>query len=165
MPPAKSPPRPAIPEEVAIVPVVPDALTLEIRQCEQAIIETKESKDPAYIAAPWKRGRLLEELEDRIAHLKRLQAQEAAAAQERARKAELQAAWDALAPEREALALRWEKAKAEARAVIAEAERLNRLHIGTADRPMLSEPIAPITFLNAVLVPHERHLIVRPDSF
>lgn len=165
MPPAKSPPRPTIPEEVAIVPAAPDALTLEIRQCEQAIAETKESKDPAYIAAPWRRMRLIEELEDRIAHLRRLQASEAAAAAERAHKAQLQAAWAALAVEREAFVSRWNAAREEVRALLLEARRLHQVHGGTADRAVFgSELPGPLPFINGRAELTERGITLRPEQ-
>jgi len=164
MPPAKSPPRPTIPEELAIVPTAPDALLLEIQQCEQAIIETKESRDPAYVAAPWKRGRLLEELEDRIAHLKRLQASEAAAAAERAHRAQLQAAWAALAVEREAFVSRWNAAREEVRALLLEARRLQQVHAGTADRPVFNEPPGPLPFINGRAEITERGITLLPEQ-
>lgn len=164
MPPAKSPPRPAIPEELAIVPTAPDAISTEIEMVHQAIRETENSKDPVYVAQPWRRGRLLEELNDRIAHLKRLQASEAAAAAERAHKAQLQAAWAALGPEREAFVSRWNAARDEVRALLLEARRLQQVHAGTADRAVFNDLPGPLPFINARAELTDRHIVLRPDQ-
>jgi len=143
-----------------------DPLELQIQEVERAIEEVRTSKDPVYIAAPHKREDLLEQLHERIAHLKQVQADRAQAAAEKLRRDQLKKAWERLTPKRAALAERWNKVRDEARAVLDDALALDRQHLSKAEKRALSENIAPMAFLNARMeVIEDSPVILRPDQF
>lgn len=138
-------------------------IAAEIQEIEAAIQTLKESTDPLYVARPWRRRDLIEELSERIAQLRTQEAEQAQAAAERARRAQLQAAWDALAPKREALALRWGEVRQLMREVLAAAQALDREHLAQTERRALSEGLVPTSFLSARLeVIDNSPVLVRP---
>lgn len=150
----------------AIVKAPPDPIEQEIEKVQAAIIQVQDSEDPVYIAAPWKRRDLIEQLTERIATLRQVQAEKDQAAAEREHRQRLQQAWDRLAPKRHQLAERWNRIRDEARAVLDEAQKLDKEHISKTDRRGLSENIAPMTFLNARMEATETGpVILRPDHF
>lgn len=126
----------------ATVKAPPDPLEQEIEKVQAAIIQVKDSEDPVYMAAPWKRRDLIEQLTERIANLRQVQAEKAQAAAERARRQQLQQAWVDLGPKRQAFAQRWEALRAQYRELLADAKALNAEHVSTADRRAFSELLA-----------------------
>jgi uncharacterized coiled-coil DUF342 family protein len=119
-----------------------DPLELQIQEVEQAIEEVRTSKDPVYIAAPHKRGDLLEQLHERIAHLKQVQADRAQAAAEKLRRDQLKHNWERLSPKRAAMVERWNKFRAEARQLIADIKELDSEHLSKCEKRAFSESIS-----------------------
>ena len=144
-------------------PAALDPIELEIEKVRQAIVEVQESKDPAFVAKPWRRRDLLVELDERIVELKRIQQQNAQAAAERARRADLKAAWDELQPQRQEIALRWNAMRSEMQALYQDVMELEREHLRRTDRRMLSEgiDIAAITRASFEVI-EQSPVLVRP---
>jgi hypothetical protein len=139
-----------------------DPFDQELQQIAAAILETQASSDPQFIAAPWKRAQLIEELQSRQADVKRAQREALVAAAEAQIRDQRAKAWERLAPKRQALAERWEKAREELSALCKEAQRLQGEHVEKAGRACLSEAISAVTVARARLDVTERFLIVRP---
>jgi len=141
----------------------PDRFALAIAEAEQAIEAVKVSTDPEYVLRPFKREELIEELQERIASIRREQQRQEQAAAEKAEKDRKQARFARLAPKREALAERWNACRAEIAAVITEANALQRQHLQETDRPALSEAPTVHGLTAARLEAVERWLIFRPE--
>lgn len=126
-----------------------DPLDLEIQQIHQAIAETRESTDPAFIAKPQRRLQLLAELSARIDAIEAEKVRQAADVAERELRQQRQTAWVELAPQRVALAERWSNVRAEIRQLLADAQQLDALHLQRCDRRALSEGVMAMTVLRA----------------
>lgn len=142
-----------------------DPIDAEIAQCRQAIAETRESCDPTYIARPWKREQLIEEIEQRIAALEAEKARRATAAADRELRQQRETAWADLADARSELASRWNTIREEIKALLADAHRLDGLHLERAGRRALSEGISPMSVLRArAEVLDGSPVLLRPSS-
>lgn len=126
-----------------------DPFEIEIEKVQSAIAEVQESQAPEYIAAPWKRRDLIEQLTERIATLRQVQAEKAQAATQREQRQRLQNAWDKLAPKRQAFAQRWNACREEMRTVLAAAKELDAEHLSKSDRRALSELLSAQSLLSA----------------
>lgn len=150
--PQQAEPAPKPEKKAAASPApAPDPIETQIQEVLAAIEAVKTSTDPIYLARPHKRSNLIEELTERIAYLKQQQADRAAAAAERARRAEQQAAWEAMQPQREAITGRWNALREEIRALFADVKALDREHLARTDRKALSEGVEVISLLRASL--------------
>jgi DNA repair exonuclease SbcCD ATPase subunit len=122
---------------------------MEIEQIYQAIAETRESRDPAFIAKPWKREELIEELEDRITALQGEKARRVRADLEREVRQQRETAWADLADARTELAGRWNSIRQQIKALMADVHQLDGTHLERAGRRALSEGVSPLTVLRA----------------
>lgn len=126
-----------------------DPIDAEIARCRQAIAETQKSPDPAYIARPWKRDELIDEIEARIHALEGQKVAQALAAEEKAIRQKREAAWSDLEPQRRELASRWNDLRQQIRTLLADARRLDAVHIERCNRRGLSEAVVPMSLLSA----------------
>lgn len=142
-----------------------DPLDLEIERCRQAIAETRESRDPAYVAKPWQREQLIEEIEDRIRGLEAQKVARARAELEAQVRQSRAAAWAELEPQRQELASRWNGLREQIKALLADARRLDALHLERCNRRGLSEAVMPLTLLRArAEVIDASQVLLRPVS-
>jgi response regulator RpfG family c-di-GMP phosphodiesterase len=137
-----------------------DPFEQELQQIEAAIAETEASTSPDYVAAPWRRAELIEQLQDRRDSLhKARQAALVANAQQRIKEQQGKA-WQRLEPKRLEMSKRWDDLRQQLAVLLADLTDLEQEHLQKTGRRLLSEPIGPTHLPLAQLVACERGLAV-----
>lgn len=145
----------------AITKREPDRFVLAIAEAEAAIEATRASTDPAYVIRPWRRDELIEELQERIASIKREQQRQAEIAAQKAAEASRRQRFAELAPQRQALAERWNRARAEVAAVLAAATALQREHLEQTQQKAIAETPTVQALIAAEMEASERWILLR----
>lgn len=145
----------------AITKREPDRFSLAITEAEAAIEATRASTDPAYVLRPWRRDELIEELQERIASIKREQQRQAEIAAQKAAEASRRQRFAELAPQRQALAERWNRARAEVAAVLAAATALQREHLEQTQQKAIAETPTVQGLIAAEMEASERWILLR----
>ena len=101
------------------------------------------------MAKPWQREQLIEEIEDRIHGLEAQKVARARAELEAQVRQSRAAAWAELEPQRRELASRWNDLRQQIRTLLADARRLDAVHIEKCNRRGLSEAVMPLSLLRA----------------
>lgn len=145
----------------AITKREPDRFALAITEAEAAIEATRASTDPAYVIRPWRREELIEELQERIASIKREQQRQAEIAAQKAAEASRRQRFAELAPQRQALAERWNRARAEVASVLAAATELQREHLEQTQQKAIAETPTVQGLIAAEMEAGERWILLR----
>lgn len=145
----------------AITKREPDRFALAIAEAEAAIEATRTSTDPAYVIRPWRRDELIEELQERIAGIRRERQRQAEIAAQKAEEARRRKRFAELAPQRQALTERWNRARAEVAAVLAAATALQREHLEQTQQKAIAETPTVQALIAAEMEASEHWILLR----